>query len=131
MTVKKQILLMLIIIGTAMAFSCKKNTEQDIIGSWRRMIVEDAGAKYTEDWVFDDESIYITKTDDTGNSYVTDSGKYVVRAGLTKKYIRTTGFGFQWFNNLDWSIERLKGGQLVLFSDRDNYFLYYEFVKNN
>jgi hypothetical protein len=128
MTVKKQILIILLIIGTAFAFSCKKNTEHDIIGTWERVIVEDSHADYTEDWIIDSDHIYIVQTKN-GISDTTDQGTYIVKAGLTKKIIRTNGFGFVWFNNLDWKIEKLKGGQLIMFSDRDNYFLYYEFVK--
>ena len=93
-------------------------------------MVENYDANYTEDWIIDNDHIYIIQTNkDNGHSDTTDQGTYIVKAGLTKKIIRTNGFRFAWFNNLDWKIEKLKGGQLIMFSDRDNYFLYYEFVK--
>jgi hypothetical protein len=112
-------------------FSCKKNTERDIVGKWERMIVENANPKEYEYWEFDGSKITITKQDTLYGSqpYVSDSGRYVIKSGLRKRVLRTVGFGNHWYNNLDWSIERLKDGQLVIFSDRDNYFLYLEFVR--
>jgi len=132
MAVKKLIFIILLIIGIAFTFSCKKNTEQDIIGTWNRMILDSSISHIKEEvWEFTGSSIKITRTLTPPGSepFVSDSGSYIVKAGITKKYIRTTGFQFAWYNNLDWSIERLKAGQLVIFSDRDHYFLYYEFVK--
>jgi len=131
MNIKPKLIITFSFIGILILFSCKKNTEQDIKGTWNRVIVENAESPYTENWVFDGQYIKITRLDSTpgSNSYTADSGKYVIRSGISNKYLRTSGFKFQWFNNLDWRIERLKAGQLVLFSDRDNYFLYYEFTK--
>lgn len=129
MALNKRILILLLIAGAALAFSCKKNTEQDIKGTWQRMIVEDATPAYSEYWIFNGEQIEVIRTDSSGYAWTVDKGNYIIKAGLSKKYVHTSGFGFAWWNNLDWSIEKLKGGQLILFSDRDNYFLYYEFVK--
>jgi len=113
-------------------FSCKKNTEQDIKGSWSRMILDSSITHVMEEvWDFDGSKIRISQTSTVPGStpHPTDSGTYVIKSGLNKRVLRTNGFVFAWFNNLDWRIERLKDGQMVLFSDRDNYFLYYEFVR--
>ncbi len=133
MKVKKQIFIILVFAWMTFVYSCKKETKHDIIGNWERMIVENSNTKEKEFWKFDESTITITKQDTIPGSlpYVSDSGRYIVKSGLSKKYIRTNGFSFVWYNNLDWRIEKLKDGQLIIFSDRDNYFLYLEFVKVN
>jgi hypothetical protein len=131
MKIVNRLLLLLVFTGTMVLFSCKKNTERDIVGKWERMIVETANPKEYEFWEFDGSKITITKQDTLYGSqpYVSDSGRYVIKSGLRKRVLRTVGFGNFWYNNLDWSIERLKDGQLVIFSDRDNNFFYLEFVR--
>ena len=128
MNIKPKLIITFSFIGILILFSCKKNTEQDIKGTWNRVLVEVHDSTATEQWIFDGDYLKISKyQNDILNEK--DSGKYVIRSGISNKFLRTSGFKFQWYNNLDWRIERLKGGQLVLFSDRDNYFLYYEFTK--
>lgn len=135
----QQIIISLLITTVFMASCSKKKLDKELSGKWERVHTEDVdynGPK--EYWTFDNGTITITQ-DNGGTITTIDEGQYVLKMKIEYKELIAKGFGetiktasYDYrneFYNTKWVIDRVEKNTLGMYSDKDDNFFYYDFVK--
>jgi hypothetical protein len=105
-----------LVILSSFFISCKKNVENRIEGTWRKVNVIHMYSDTFEDWSFDGKYLYILRTIGGSQSYDTlGYGGYTIKASPFRKQLFMDDFTIPYYSmQPKWSIEKLTSKILTL-----------------
>lgn len=147
MKVKHALLIFIAIIGT-LTFSCsKKKLKNKLQGKWElidmtRDIKDSTGVSSTIYWYINESQIVITQDNGVEEDTV-DIGSFILKIKLETKEFSAKGFGEKIYSpasnggleyrenfyNDKWKVDRLDDEILSIYSNKDNNFQYFDFLK--
>ncbi len=95
--------------------SCRHKSEVKIVGTWKRIMIDNVNATYQETWTFfDDGKLYVYKDADWQSPTQFDStARYMVNARVRKTYIRIEDATIDYYNGA-WEIIKLNRKVLMI-----------------
>ncbi len=98
--------------------SCKKHRENQIQGTWKRVVIEDVNSPAIEEWTFKEEggTLYIHVDGAlTGNSFpINDSARYYINAKLRRTLVHVEDFRLLTEYNGDWQIVTIDKSTMMI-----------------
>jgi hypothetical protein len=128
---KAYVLLATVLVIICFTTSCKKQRQDKLEDTWQLVkISRNTPANLFELWDFSGGNFTrLTQQVDSISILDTiDSGNYSVEGGLFSPVIKITDCSEIIYNG-DWKVRKLKSNIMIILNDRDNLFLYREFVK--
>jgi len=128
---KAYVLLATVLVIFCFTTSCKKQRQDKLEDTWQLVkISRNTPANLFELWDFSGGNFTrLTQQVDSISILDTiDSGNYAVTGGLFSPEIKITNCSEIIYNG-DWKVRKLKSNIMIILNDRDNLFMYREFIK--
>jgi hypothetical protein len=125
-----KILFTLSFIVLLLAFSCTKENEDLLRGTWERVNVENIEDPYLYEWVFDEGELimYRRLKSDPAVATITDRGFYVLETNPIRTTLQLVDTSNSVWNE-KWDVIRLNSEQLIIKLDIEGGVLLREFTK--
>ncbi len=125
-------LFILSVMALMLAFSCTKENEDLLRGTWERINVADIDDPYFYEWVFDEGELimYRRLKTDPAVATITDTGFYVLETNPLRTTLQLVDTSNEAWNE-KWDVVRLDTEQLIIKLDIEGGVVMREFAKKS